>query len=283
MSSRRPKPKGMIEYRASDTVTKKTARVGDKVMIITQVESDTSVTIYIGSNEIYCIDAQVLKLNDTEYAEIGNLTKIRWDSVCSIEAPFERGKDTIMILEFAMTYIHNTFPGVKWMKLTDMSERECSGGTVNLAAMKLLTEGKTWYQSRFHAIIHPSYTAGWDKDMDAANKLKESMPWDDFYFYSKAGDNVIAADRIKELYESNNTWQGFFKSILDSTNVVTFCGWISQNGWFNRFVSMRLNINTASVPFIIDVTQFSKEYDIIKGGTYRKTKKAIRRLKRLMK
>jgi len=45
---------------------------------------------------------------------------------------------------------------------------------------------------------------------------------------------------------------------------------------------MRLNINTASVPFIIDVTQFSKEYDIIKGGTYRKIKKAIRKLKRRM-
>jgi len=98
MSSRRPKPKGLIEYRASDIVIKKTVRVGDKVMIITQVESDTSVTIYIGSNDIYCIDAQVLKINDKEYAEIGNLTKIRWDSVCSIEAPFERGKDTIMIL-----------------------------------------------------------------------------------------------------------------------------------------------------------------------------------------
>jgi hypothetical protein len=59
-----------------------------------------------------------------------------------------------MIMKLALTYVFDNYPEVEVLKFKDFSTKECDNGSkVNLAAMKYLTVGKTWYEDKFGAFL----------------------------------------------------------------------------------------------------------------------------------
>jgi hypothetical protein len=271
MSSRKAKRQGTIDPpRAGVTVVRKAITVGKKTMIVTEYHGELSTTIYIGGESIYCIDMFLPKNRDGVHAETGVLTKVRWDAECSIAHDFTKGDDTIMILQLAMTYVKNAYPEVKFIEFNDLSTKQCdSGSSVSLSAMKLFTDGKTWYEDRFHAIISPRYAAIYEEMKSYADTIKKSMPWSEFIKYTAFND-MLPIDKIQAQYESSHTWQEFFKGIQTHLHKNKFCEWLSYKNWFDGFVQSKLRFNIMAVQFLIDVSKFNVEYTESKQGGKRK-------------
>jgi len=260
--SRKAKRPGTIEPpRGVINMVQQKVTVGRKTMIITEYHTELSTTIYIGSNTIYCIDITLFKGMDGTYMPRGILTKVRWDGECSLTDPFEHGTDTIMIFTLAMSYIHTMYPTVTVMAFTDLSTKQCTNGSsVSLSAMKLLTDGKTWYESRFHAYIDPASAAMYTAMMDRAMKQKTMISWEEFVYCTARNQIILGIDKIQETYESSTTWQEFFTYVRSQVDVATFCVCLSEKNWFDIFVQSRLQINLMSVQFLIDTSAFGLEY-----------------------
>jgi hypothetical protein len=241
-------------------------------MVITEFHTEDFTTIYIGSATIYCVDITISRDIGDTYKSRGFLTKIRWDGECSINRPFEQGADTIMIFKLAMTYVHRTYPTVTEMVFTDMSTRQCdNGGSVSLSAMKLFTEGTTWYESHLHAILDPDYQSAYDAMMKNATELKKKLPWETFVYDTKSNPTLLGIDRIKETYQSSETWQEFFLYVRSKLGVSKFCICLSENGWFDNFLQTRLRFHLMSVQYLIYPSSYDTEYTLspMTGGKRR--------------
>jgi len=296
MSTRRCKREGEIEA-PSGTISDTRVHVlaNGKHMIITTYVKQQSVQIYIGSGNTYCIDAQLYKDETGEFLDTGILNKIRWDADCASDKSFEQGEDTIMILQLLMTYIKDTYPAIKKIWFTDLSTKKCDNNvSVNLAAMKFFTVGKTWYEDRFHAIIAPESAEMYERMINAATVKKTTMTWEDAKRYIKISTLDIHESLLQKTYEETKTWQQWFSWILETMQHVfqskknnaktsrkkaaaQFCIWLSQGGWFDTFVQIILQFNTMGVKFILDPRKFSLTYDIQHGGKRRQGTQKRRR------
>lgn len=251
------------------TTTRQKVTVGHKTMVITEYHKEWSTIIYIGSETIYCIDITLYKALGGRYQSRGILTKIRWDGECSLYHPFEQGTDTIMIFQLAMTYVHRNYPTVTEMSFNDLSTRQCeNGASVSLSAMKLFTEGKTWYESHFHAIMDRASEAPYQAMMTYATEQKSLIPWEEFVQYTSNHSTLLRIPHIKEIYQSSKTWQEFFLYLRKQLGVVKFCVFLSEKGWFDSFIQGRLRFQLMSVQYLIDPSQYDTEYTLepMQGG-----------------
>ena len=106
MSTRRAKRQGTIEEpKGTQYTVKERVKVNNKTMIIISFICERSITIYIGSYNVYCIDAQIMKDANGDIVPTSLLTKVRWDGECSLYDPFESGSDTIMIVKLLLNLI----------------------------------------------------------------------------------------------------------------------------------------------------------------------------------
>jgi hypothetical protein len=246
-----------------------------KIMIITIFDCETSITINIGNTEIYCIDCTILKNNIGVY-DTGILTKARWDIDCSINDPFEKGDDSIIIIKLLLTYIKDKYPTVTQLLFTDMSTKTCDdGSSVNLASMKVFTDGKTWYESHFDVIMNKEYQDLYDNMKKYANEKKLLMTFENFIGYININNIPLSIDELKIEYENSKTWKDFFSYIRNKIGVSKYCIWLSKNGWFDNFTRIVLKFNTMSIEFIFEPKKYDISYRIINsfGGNYRRTKK----------
>jgi hypothetical protein len=278
MSTRRAKRPGTIEAPRGTIKTVRDKVTVDiliknkpqrKIMYITSYETESSVTIYIGSSNIYCIDCQLLNNPTIGVYDTGILTKARWDIECSINDPFEKGVDSIIIIKLLLTYIKDKYPSVTQLLFTDMSTKECdNGSSVNLAAMKVFTDGKTWYESHFDVSIDESNKILYDNMLSYGEKKKSEMSYDEFIGYTYPGINKlkISDDDLIHAYNTSNTWQEFFLYIRNTIGISNFCIWLSVNNWFDRFVFAVLKFNTMSLQFIFNPKKYDIEYTIIRNG-----------------
>jgi len=289
MSSRRVKRQGTIEVPRGTIKTEQSHVIANKKhMIITEFHTQDGVTIYIGSETIYCIDVLLRKIEGSDVFEpIGLLSKIRWDGECSLNDPFEKGSDTIMIFQLIISYLRNKYPDVKVLQFTDLSTRACdNGASVSLAAMKLFTDGKTWYEDRFEACIDPLYEEIYNKMKSHADTIKKTMSWDVFSTYLKNDEKIIDNGTVQTFYEETTTWQDFFSKIRDTVDKSKFCIWLSTRDWFDSFLMRQLNFNIMGVHFIINIPEFKHtiEYELTtKGGKLMKKYKGIRKWKNTLK
>lgn len=292
--SLRAKRQGTIEPpREAITATQERVTVGNRTMYITTFTSKFSVSMYIGSKTIYCIDIHLYKSSDDQFEPIGELNKIRWDNQCSIDDSFEHGTDTMMILELAMTLIHKRYPNITHIRFTDMSSRKCDNGTdVDLAAMKYFTDGRTWYEDRFHAVIDPRSETTYEKMIRDANAIKSTMTWQMFTSYAPLDTLKMNHEHVEKVYEASDTWQEFFSAIRDEIGKGPFCVWLSQKNWFDNFVRGKLRFHLMSVAFLLDVSRFHIDFQLesnhaggFRSGIQRWTttrRKKHRRAKHLM-
>jgi len=252
-------------------------RIHKKVMIITTYETINTIHIYIGSRNIYCMDVQLLKDKEFGTADTGVLTKVRWDTVCSIDEPFGKGTDTIMMIKALVTYIHNNYPNVVSLTFNDMSTKICDdGNSVSLAAMKLLTDGKTWYETHFDVSTDDINTYIYNKMKENITQKKQEMIFFKFSMYAQTQSLPIPTDTVKELYENSPTWQQFFSFIRDRIGISKLCIWLSKNNWFEIFLQTILKLSIPTVIFLLHVKKYDDiTYKVIKniGGGYKRTKK----------
>jgi len=239
-----------------------------KTMIITTFACENSITIYIGNYDIYCIDVQLLKNRESGIVDTGILTKARWDISCSINEPFTKGVDTTIIIKLMLQYIHDRYPQVKYITFTDMSTKECEdGSSVNLAAMKLLTDGKTWYETHFDAKIDPMLKDGYVNMRKYAETVKNNMSFD--VFIGNLPQNTysyITKDELRKLYDNAQSWQEFFYPVRKNIGFDKFCIWLGVNNWFNLFVQTVLKLNIMmSLQFILTPKQYDIKYTVVKN------------------
>ena len=284
MSTRRTKRPGLIEP-PRDVISTKRERVfiectvdnvvHKKVMIISTYETINTITIYVGNRDIYCMDVQLLKDDETQTAESGYLTKVRWDSVCSIGEPFGKGIDTIIMVKLLVLYIHSTYPNVKQLLFNDMSTRTCDdGGSVSLAAMKLLTDGETWYEAHFDIT-----TDKFNRDMynmiktNITNRKKE-LTFDKFSIYSNINTLDIPSEELRYIYDNSNNWQEFFSEIKHKIGISKLCIWLSRHNWFDVFTHTILKINISSIQFTLNIKPYAEiRYTIVNNNGGRRNRR----------
>lgn len=277
-------PRGVIKTTLEKVIVESTVnnKTRKKVMIITTFECETSIMINIGNREIYCIDCTLLKNTISGIYDTGLLTKARWDIDCSIGDPFSKGDDSIMIIKLLLTYIKDKYPNVKELLFTDMSTKTCdNGSSVNLAAMKVFTDGKTWYESHFDVKMEKQYKDLYDNMKNEANIKKELISFEGFIGYTNQSINKISisSDEMEKQYNISKTWQEFFSYICSKIGISKFCIWLGSNNWFDNFVFAVLKFHTLSIQFIFEPKKYDnisyKIVNIMNGG-YRKTRKNLK-------
>lgn len=285
MSTRRAKRVGIIEpprdviKTTRDKVIVNTMinnKPRTKVMIMTIFESENSVTIYIGDSNIYCIDCQIIKNKESGNYESGILTKARWDINCSLDDPFEKGTDSIIIIKLLLTYIKDTYPSVKHILFTDLSTKDCDdGSSVSLVGMKVFTDGKTWYESHFDVYMDKLYKDLYKAMMSNATEKKSNMSFKTFMGYSTTYNLNISLDILESKYNNSNTWQEFFSYIRNTIGVSNYCKWLSKNNWFDNFIFAVLKFQTLGLQFIFEPKKYNISYKFVAsvGGKYRLTRK----------
>lgn len=265
------------------TPIRKLVKFNNKTAVMTIDESDVSYTIYIGNPEIYCIDSLIEKPKYSDSPETGHLSKIRYDSECSLEHDFERGVDTNNLLKILLTYIARNFKQVKSLTFQDLSTRDCDNGMpVNLALMTYLWKGQTWYQKNFGA-----YLEGYNKErFDTLEKkfqekkknglvtwniMKNMMPL----------DLPLPEDEMKQYFESAEIWQEFFKPIVDKIGIAAFCNFIS--GWIDRFILQFFNVPFISIQYNLPVKEYNDIQftisDYVRGGKSKTRRRKYRHSK----
>lgn len=278
MSTRHVKPQGLIELPSNPrNLTRLRVVVeGDidvrgemqhrkKTMILTTFEKETSVQIYIGSQDVYCIDAQLYRNSSGEFYE-GLLSKARYDPVCSVDEPFEPGTDTLLILQFLFTYVSDHYPTVRGIFFTDTSTKKCEpqGGQVSLAMMKVMMDGKTWYESHFDVGILDRQA--YDQKMERMQEAKEKMSAEEFMIRVPAC--ALTREEVAKKYSQSRTWQEFFTAMKGELGMGAFCHWLAMDGWFERFVRYHLTFAPEAIGFHFTPQRFPLTYQTgpMRGG-----------------
>ena len=253
-------------------ITIKRITVGIKRMIMTIHETDMSITIYVGNATVYCIDVQILKKINGELYDIGNLNKIRWDKVCSLNDDFKKGTDSILLLKLVISYIYLKYPSVKTMRFTDMSTKECDDGSkINLAALKYLTVGKTWYEDNFGASIDEQSRVFYDILSKQLLEKKKNTSWEELQTVIPTKKLDFPEEDIKNLFLKSTTWQDFFNPILKRLGKIKTC--IVFSSWFDTFVSGYLRISFISLQYSLPVKDYDIQYIISEYRGERRTRK----------
>lgn len=268
---------GMIERKkkVADGTIEIRKRLRKKIMIVTTFELEQSYQIFIGNHDVFCMDVQLLK-NRENQAITGIMTKVRWDKECSLEEPFEKGDDSILIIRFLVTYVKDKYPYVKDITFTDMSTKECeNGGSVNLAGMKVLLDGNTWYEEYCSVSMYEPYRSLYKKMKENLNEYKKEMSFDVFSGYAKTKNTGMEEEEIRGLYDSSATWQIFFSGMREKMGISKLCIWLSHDGWFDLFLNSILRFNTMSLQFVLEPSASTDEirYRIQHTNGGKRTKK----------
>jgi hypothetical protein len=244
--------------------------VGSKKMIMTIHETVRSITIYVGNKTVYCIDVMLEKAITGELYDTGYLSKIRWDKVCTLDNDFEKGNDSIMLVKLILSYINSHYPSVKSLRFTDLSTKECDdGSTINLAALKYLTNGKTWYEEKFGASVDEERKLFFDIMNKQLLEKKKNTSWDLLKTRIPVDKLSIPEDEVKDLYMRSSTWQEFFYPIRERLGVSRTC--IIFSPWFNQFASGYLKISYISLQYSLPVKDHGIPYTM-SGGRRRTIK-----------
>jgi len=282
--SLRAKRNGLIEPSSKNKVLDHKVEeviIGNKRFTITTYIYDWFIDIFIGNQTIYCIRATVPKRKDGMIKNSAFIDKVRWEAECS--NPFERGKDTTTIFKLLMTYIKKNYPDVHYAEFNDASNRKCdNGGWVNLAAMKLFTDGKTWYEDHFNAKIDEHSEVMYRTMIANANRTKQGMTWDQAKLEMPWTEIGIPEQELKEHYEGTETWTEWFKWIRTTIGDSAFCVWLSKFGWFEQFLRSVLKCNIMYYIFKVNVNDFDLPYNIMKGGRRKEGTQKRRRAKVLL-
>lgn len=257
-------------------------RIDNKTIRLTKHISSSTISLYFGGHEQYCVHAQLFRKTDETPAfidtTVGNLVQVYYHQQCSLEDNFKRGVDTTRLIKVAIHYINKEYPYVKSLKFTDASTRKCDDGTiVNLSEMSFVTYGKTWYEIYFKAFLSPRHNQQYIHEMSEFQKKKQKMSWK-FLLPHITSHNPfpIGEDTMKLLYESTITWQEFFSELKERVGVSEYCSFLSSwlHSFIETFTSLRFLMMDFYIPIDSDLFEDYKEVKYNRGG-----KRFTRRIK----
>lgn len=235
-----------IPKKKADAIeTRLMLKLNGKGILLTIHESPRSTLLYMGGRHLHCISAQIIKPN----APIGNLMTVDFNTQCSIENDFQRGIDTKALTRLMLSYISHNYPFVKDMKFDDVSTRSCgdSDQYVFLSEMSYITTGQTWYQRNFSAYLDPVSLSEFQEADQQFQTLKQTLSW------STLIDRYILQESpFQMLYETENTWQDFFRALRGQMGVEEFCDFIAP--WLHSFLQDTMRFQFVHRKYFMPVT-----------------------------
>lgn len=234
------------------TVKKEVLRIDGKTSILTTYDKPESASFFIGGDaNNYCIYIYVSK-----GAAIAKLMQIYYDAKCYTDGSFQRGTDTEKLIPFVAEIVRMRYPYVQRLEFTDTSYRYCGNKYyVNLSLMYYLTTGQTWYEKKFGAYLPPEYKADFDTRQTQFQQRKHSTTWSTLRGYMP---NVLPMDegKMKELFESSQTWYEFFGGVMNIITKENMCGFLAL--WVSEFMVDFMKFNFAMASYLIDIEKIPK-------------------------
>jgi hypothetical protein len=263
-------------------------QVQGSTYVLTKRWSDSSTLFYIGGKYNYCLECQLFtdksfmaRITDIT---LGDLPHVYYEEECRLDAPFLRGIDTRRILYLMISYIQNTCPTIRGLIFTDKSYRDCDDGqTVDLAILYYLVYKKTWYMAVLGAeFVNEQDKAKFQKAEIAFDAIKKEMSWEGFKDFITV-KLPIPEDDMKVMYDTAETWQGFFLKLRDAITASKFCIFISP--WVKTFWNkvFRFNFESVKFKFLFSAPELQTrlEYTLTKynqkGGKYTRKNRRIRK------
>ena len=247
-------------------ITQQRVTIGDKTMTISEYHTERYTTIYIGSPTVYFVKIRLIKhTHDTclTHTSYGTLKNIRWNGERQGTDPFEDEDDTFMMIHIIMTYVRRAYPEVKDVTYVDLSSKDYEQYAVlSLPAIKLFTEGPSWYESRLPMRMDPHMEDTYHIIMDRTDRQKRDVTWKEFIFCTGYHHTILGMDQIKETYESCQTWQEFFRYLRSQLDTEAFVSCLSSKSWFDEFILKRMQFNLRGVQFVFDPSSYDMEYTL---------------------
>ena len=287
-------------------------KIDNHSIIQTIYETNSTIHIYLGGVQRWCIHSTIHKENN-RIKEEGFLVKIRYDMLCSVEEKIQAGGDINKLLNLLIQYIHDTYPEVKYLSFSDLSTfrekgiaepsglgtRRCNNGSnVNLAVMTYMYSGKTWYEKNFGATIAKQSKNALDDIIIKWNKSKIQTHWsivkDMIYNYKTL---PFTEKELEELYDHKElseqelvsiykdvsvakitSWKDFFEPIFKKIGIAQFCIFVSP--WLDSFISENFNnLMGLSYDMPIKPTNIKYTKNAFIGGRYKSFFKGARKNK----
>ena len=241
---------------ANAKVTRYSLKYNEKDITITIHETDMSITIYVGNDSLYCIDAKILKTVNGELYEVGYLSKI--------------GGCEDSLIKVLLSYIQSNYP-VGAVSFSDMS---WAYGQINLAAFNYLTVRRVWFEDIYDGFASARVSASASAaDIVYEQKLfyrqlefklldkKQKTPWEQISAYIPVDKLSLPVEEVRELYMKAATWQDFFRPIVERLGEKERVYMIFSS-WFHAFVTGYLGMSYISLQYILPVKDYGVEYTV---------------------
>lgn len=174
-------------------------------------------------NKVQCIDFVVQFSGTVEnIVTEAILNNLVYDEGCSLGALLERGEKFQNLLKGFMGFIKQRHPQIENVILSDCSTIECVMGAnknqkkkTSLKHFSIAFNGQTYYEKHFGARLitnHDKYVAGVAK----LSVATEKMPYEYFKNTFLKVDYLAKDAKIKEHYESSQTYREFFDKFADT-------------------------------------------------------------------
>lgn len=245
--------------------------------LLTRRTSEYSTMIYIGGIDYYCLECQIVN-----NSPIANLAKIMYDNRCSLTGRFDRGTDTIAIMQLLLSYIQKMYPYVNQITFDDYSYRSCNEShQIDLAPLYYVLDMKTWYMSKMDATLYdPVEKQLFEHRTRAFQTSKSETTWETYDEFVTSRHPLPEEDMM-ELFAFEHTWQDFFQALKARVGLPNLCVYMSP--WITNFVKVFAKLQFHSMKFVlavpnpvIPIVEFTiKSY--VKGGKYTRKRRTTRK------
>ena len=227
-------------------------------------------TILVGGLNIKCVNIIINKRKN-----IGLLELVQNHEKCSFFETLKDGNETVDIVKNSLFLAAKLYPDVSKYELIDNSFIKCKNGKrISLADLHFVKYRKTWYESKFDAILtkQRESTVNFTKTGILKNlNSKIDIPFEDFikeYYNEDFFDNQKNMNVIKNIYHPNITLQEYFNYFFNNKYDCRYYQYV-----FSKFIGTSLQglewiiekntIEKYDVnPIIIDTQKITKHTDV---------------------
>ena len=164
---------------------------------------------------------------------IAILERLSYDSRCDINGTMQRSYGTIGMIKSALQFAFLIHPELKEIQFQDHSYKNCGDKTIQLAPLYITIYGKTWYESKFGAVLK---NKNMYNDINKYNIHVQTKPeWNILWSFIQQKieqDDIIKINSIKKHIETYWTKTGSFremiKSIINNNDCYLLIDWIEQ-------------------------------------------------------
>ena len=207
-------------------------------------------SLNVGGKMKGCVEILVnvpsLELLDERFAQmeatkcIADISHIGYNPMCSVSEDLPSGVGTQLMVRTAMAFVCKHYDWVTHFSLIDNSHVQCKEGLdISLACLSLVTNGSTYYEKYFHAVLaNAEDRARYDANVAKLSDPTEKLPFESFVAGFQVPDAV--AEYMRPVYLAAPTYLEFFRQLKARCEAdgLTFCAQIHP--WVQVFVDFIL-------------------------------------------